>query len=69
MGEQHWTESGKYGPHRPIALVRYRNIEQLEDDLNEIALTQGNRWTCTDPIIREGEFGYTAIYSLTPAQE
>lgn len=66
--EEHWTQSGKYGPHRPIAVIRYRSRTNLEDDLNIIALTPGNRWTCTDPILSEGEYGYTAIFTLTPTE-
>lgn len=68
MAAPHWTDSGKYGAHRPIAVIRYRDREKLEDDLNLIALTEGNRWTCTDPIMSEGEYGYTAVYTLTPTE-
>lgn len=64
----HWTKSGKYGAHRPIAVIRYRNVNQLEDDLNLVALTPGNRWTCSDPVLSEGEYGYTAIYNYVPTE-
>ena len=67
-GYSHWTERGQYGPHRPIAVRNYRDREDLEDDLNKIALTPGNRWTCTDPVLNEGEYGYTAIYNYVPTE-
>lgn len=59
----HWTTLGTYGAHRPIAVIRYRDREEMEDDMNLIALTPGNRWTCDTPF-SEGEYGYTCVYSL-----
>lgn len=68
MSKVHWTDAGEYGAHRPIAVVRYGDHKELEDDLNLIALTPGNRWTCTDPVIYEGTYGYTVIYNYVPTE-
>jgi hypothetical protein len=64
MGEKHWTESGKYGPHRPIASIEYRDCEELEDDMNYIALNSG-QWAC-DTVIYQGTYGYLCVYNYVP---
>lgn len=54
----------QYGPKRPIRVSWYANIFDMEDEMNEIALTPGNRWSCDPPFYSDKH--YVVVYTYAP---
>lgn len=59
------VELGHQG--RPVYVKRFRTDRALEDHLNMLALTYGNRWDIK--FLTENKYGFTAVICWVPEDQ